>query len=52
MSAPTNEVDMSLWEAYLAECKVLGVKPKMKDYLIFLQEADIDREEQIWDETV
>lgn len=45
MSQPTYDLDMSLWEAYLAECKAFGVKPTLSDYHVFLQEADLDRKE-------
>ena len=41
----SEEPDMQYWEQYLLECKVMNVRPKLKDYLLFLEEADIDRKE-------
>lgn len=41
----TIEPDMTLWAAYKAECKAEGMKPSLKDYLVWLEEADMDRKD-------
>lgn len=41
----TYDIDYTLWEAYLADCKAHNIKPSLKDYQLFLQEADLDRAE-------
>lgn len=49
MSNPVYDIDYSLWEAYLAECTAMAIKPTLSDYHLFLQEADYDRAEA-WDD--
>lgn len=45
MSELLVDLDYSLWSMYLEECKILGVKPSLSDYSVFLQEANYDRSE-------
>lgn len=36
------EPDPALWETYLSECRALGVRPSLSDYVVWLSEQDID----------
>lgn len=45
MSELIADLDYTMWTMYLQECQVLGVKPSLSDYSVFLQEAEADRKE-------
>lgn len=48
MSVDTD-LDYSLWEMYLQECRALEIRPSMSDYSVFLQELNLDRSEHYED---
>lgn len=48
MSQPVFEIDERLWGDYLMDCRANDVHPKIKDFLIWCDENDIERPEA-WD---
>ncbi len=47
MSDPLMEIDEKLWQDYLMECRAakeggIIIHPSIRDYMVWLQEQDID----------
>lgn len=44
MSNPEPDIDEYLWQLYLNDCEQQHLQPSLKDYLIWCEEQDYDRE--------